>query len=364
MRIESIEIHNFKAFKNAIIENIGSLGVFLGENGAGKTTLFDIFCFVKDCLTENVSSALQKRGGYDEVHSCNADGDIRLLFKYKSQPKHLLCTYELQIGLDKNKNPIINKERLSDIINFSKGKGEVKKEKLSLAAPDILAIKSLGQMAKFKPVVEFRKFLENWFIADFQIDKMRFAQEISPNEKLSRSGDNIANVTQYLYNQHRDKFNLILKKIQDRIPGVKKVEAKATEDGNILLKFHDGKFKDPFSAKYVSDGTIKMFAYLVMLADPKPHKLLCIEEPENQLYPNLLEILVEEFREYSSKGSQVLISSHSPDLVNALEPQELFMLKKENGYSEIKSVIKNKQIVELFDSGDKLGYLWKQGLLG
>jgi predicted ATPase len=73
---------------------------------------------------------------------------------------------------------------------------------------------------------------------------------------------------------------------------------------------------------------------------------------------------VEEFREYSSKGSQVLISSHSPDLVNALEPQELFMLKKENGYSEIKSVVKNKQIVELFDSGDKLGYLWKQGLLG
>jgi len=365
MRIEAIEINNFKAFQKAKIESIGALGVFLGENGTGKTTLFDVFDFVKDCLAENVSSALHKRGGYDEVHSRNANGDIRFLFKYRPQPKLPLCTYELQIGLDKNKNPVINREKLRDIINFSKGKGEAKGEKFSLAAPDILAIKSLGQMAKFKPAVEFRKFLEDWFIADFQIDKMRFSQEASFSERLDRSGNNIANITQYLYNQHRDKFNSILKKIQHRIPGIKKIEAKTTEDGNILLKFHDGRFVDPFSAKYVSDGTIKMFAYLIMLANPKPHKLLCIEEPENQLYPHLLEVLVEDFREYANAGGQVLISSHSPDLVNALEPQELFILEKQtSGYSEIKPVAKSKQIVAFFNAGDKLGRLWKQKLLG
>jgi len=389
MKIETIEIHNFKAFQNAKIENIGAMGVFLGENGTGKTSLFDVFGFVKDCLTENVRSALQKRGGYSEVCSRKATGDISILFKYKPEPNHPLCTYELQIGLDGNKNPVINKEKLSyrrgagigkpwDFINFSKGKGQAitnegtlkedissaKREKFSLAAFDILAIKSLGQMARFGAVVEFRKFLEDWFIADFQIDKMRFAQETSYNESLSRRGDNIANVAQYLYDQHKIKFNSILKKMQERIPGMKKVEAKTTEDGNILLKFHDGRFTDPFSVKYVSDGTIKMFAYLVMLADPKPHKLLCIEEPENQLYPHLLEILVEEFRGYTNFGGQVLISSHSPDFVNALEPNELFILKKQkNGYSEIKSISENKNVVKMYEAGDKLGYLWKQCLL-
>ena len=368
MRIETIEIHNFKAFQNAKIESLGAIGVFLGENGAGKTTLFDVFSFVKDCLTENVSSALQKRGGYDEVHSRKADGDIRIIFKYKSKPKGMLCTYELQIGLDGKKNPVINKEKLGNFINFSKGKGQAvngtKKEKFSLAAPNILAIKSLGQMAGFGAVVEFRKFLEDWFVADFQIDKMRFAQGKLSSESLNRSGDNIANVAQYLYNRHRDKFNSILKKMQERIPGIKKVEAKTTEDGNILLKFHDGVFADPFSAKYVSDGTIKIFAYLVMLADPKPHKLLCIEEPENQLYPHLLEILAEEFREYAISGGQVFISSHSPDFVNAFEPNELFILKKQkSGYSEIKAISENKQVIKLYEAGDKLGYLWKQGLL-
>lgn len=56
--------------------------------------------------------------------------------------------------------------------------------------------------------------------------------------------------------------------------------------------FQDGSFKTPFLDRYVSDGTIKMFAYLVLLYDPRPHPLLCVEEPENQLYPKLMAIVV------------------------------------------------------------------------
>jgi predicted ATPase len=151
--------------------------------------------------------------------------------------------------------------------------------------------------------------------------------------------------------------------MKKRIPGVTKIEAKTNEEGGILLKFQDGHFKDPFASRYVSDGTIKMFAYLVMLADPNPHMLLCIEEPENQLYPRLLEILAEEFKEYAAVGGQVFISTHSPDLVNALEPGELFFIKKQDsGYSEIKSIGENDLISRLYSAGDKLGYLWKEGL--
>ena len=388
MKIETIEIHNFKVFQNVTLKNIGSMEVFLGENGAGKTTFFDVFGFMKACLTENVRSALQSRGGYNEVHSRDAEGDIQLIFKYRLSYDKPLCTYELHIGIDRRKSPVIKRERLSyrrgsggkpwNFIDFSLGRGEAitnegalkehiedaDREVFNLAAPDILAIKSLGQMQKFGAAVEFRKFLEDWFVSDFQIDKMRSTQDIAYNESLNRKGDNIANVAQYLLDQHPASFNKILAKMQDRIPGVAKVEAKTTEEGNILLRFKDGRFKDPFASKYVSDGTIKMFAYLVMLADPNPHKLLCIEEPENQLYPRLLEILAEEFREYASKDGQVFISTHSPDFVNALEPKELFFIKKqENGYSQIKSVADDIQIVNLFNEGDKLGYLWKEGLL-
>lgn len=146
-----------------------------------------------------------------------------------------------------------------------------------------------------------------------------------------------------------------------RVPGITQVEAKTTEEGRVLLKFQDGAFEDPFLARYVSDGTIKMLAYLTLLYDPNPHPLLCVEEPENQLYHRLLAELAEEFRAYSERGGQVFVSTHSPDFLNATKLEEVFWLVKENGYTTIKRASNDAQIKAYMDDGDQMGYLWKQG---
>ncbi|MCL2832198.1 MAG: AAA family ATPase [Treponema sp.] len=389
MKIINIHIENYKTLQNVDIKNIGQLAVFLGENGSGKSTFFDVFGFMKQCLTENIRSALQARGGYDEVHTRETMGDICLSFQYKTFDTSPFYTYELRLNTDTKNTPIIVKEQLIievtrekqvstvKIIDFSQGVGEAiandnaefknildtKHEKFTLDSPDILAIKTFGQIKHFTAVVDFRKFIEDWFVSDFHIYAARQTQDISYIEQLSRSGDNLANVTQFLHDKHPDKFKGILQKMREKIPGISNVESKQTEEGQIFLRFSDGKFKNPFSARFVSDGTIKMFAYLVMLADPNPHKLLCIEEPENQLYPHLLEILAEEFREYSFSGGQVFISTHSPNFVNAIEPEELFIIKKQNGVSDIVAALNDKNIVSLYQNGDKLGELWQEGLL-
>ena len=385
MKLETMEIHNFKVFQNMKLENIGSMGVFLGENGAGKTTFFDIFDFMKACLTENVRSALQARGGYNEVHSRDTEGDIQLIFTYRALPDKPLCTYLLQIGLNFLKEPIVNYEALytdeagkrrfifSRRTEFIKCNQWEEEEQFNIArncfdfrmsGDQFLALNLIGQMTEYQAAVEFRKYVEDWFVSDFQIDRMRTNQDIVYDESLNRKGDNIANVAQYLFDKHPDIFEIILKKMQDRIPGVTKVEAKTTEDGRILLRFQDDHFKDPFASKYVSDGTMKMFAYLVMLADINPHKLLCIEEPENQLYPALLGILAEEFREYTFSGGQVFISTHSPDFVDSVELDELFIIKKQNGFSKILAVSNNENVASLYQQGDdRLGVLWQEGLL-
>ena len=389
MKIENIRIENYKALQNVEIKNIGQLAVFLGENGVGKSTLFDVFGFMKQCLTENVRSALQARGGYNEVHTRDTDGNIVIIFQYRIEENSPLCTYELQISLDEKKNPVVEREVLRyrrtgmeygspwKFIDFSRGEGEAItnegaemqniqdaiREKFILDSPDILAIKSLGQMRRFSAAVEFRRLIEDWFISDFQINAARQTQDISYVEQLNRNGDNLANVTQFLRDKHPDRYERIIQKMKTKIPGVSNVESKSSEDGRILLRFSDGKFKDPFSARFVSDGTIKMFAYMVMLADPSPHKLLCIEEPENQLYPHLLGILAEEFREYSFSGGQVFISTHSPDFINAVEPEELFIIKKQDGLSKVVAVSDDENIASLYKHGDKLGALWQEGLL-
>ena len=111
----------------------------------------------------------------------------------------------------------------------------------------------------------------------------------------------------------------------------------------------------------LSDGTIKMFAYLVLLHDPKPHPLICVAEPENQLYPKLLAELAEEFRDYARRGGQVFVSTHSPDFLNATELDEVFWLVKKDGYTAIQRAADDAQVADYMRAGDQIGYLWKQG---
>lgn len=394
MKIEKLKIKNFKVYQDTEIRDLPSLCVFLGANGFGKSTLFDVFGFLSDCLKSNVKIALNKRGGFKEVCSRNGAGPIEFEIKFRNPSidgkKQPLITYELAIDLINGLNvPIITKEILSyrrgqygkpfRFLEFENGKGfaiineeeyeieiqefKEKREEQILDAPDILALKGLGQFQKFKAISAFRRLLENWFVSNLQIQAAQNLEDTGLSEHLSTTGNNLAQVTKYIFENHPDVFKNILQKMQERVPGIEKVEASETEDGRIVLKFRDGSFKDPFISRFVSDGTIKMFAYLILLNDPNPHPLLCIEEPENYLYPELLEELAEEFREYAEKGGQVFVSTHSPDFVNAIDIKELFWLQKKEGQTIINKASENELIKSMFDAGEPLGALWKQGYM-
>jgi predicted ATPase len=249
-------------------------------------------------------------------------------------------------------------------VDYGTPAAEMMRENQRLDSPDILAIKGLGQFEKFKVVSSFRKLIEGWHLSDFHIQDARPSQEAGYAEHLSPEGGNLPLVTQYIYARHRAIFNDILERMKQRVPGVSNVEAQETVDGRLVLRFQDGAFKDPFLARFVSDGTIKMFAYLVLLHDPSPHPLLCIEEPENQLYPTLLAELVEEFVGYARRGGQVMVSTHSPDLLDAVSLEDVFWLEKQQGFSVVKRASDDPQIKALIEAGDSLGALWKQGLFG
>ena len=181
-------------------------------------------------------------------------------------------------------------------------------------------------------------------------------------EHLSARGDNVAQVAQYLYENHRPEFDEVLEAMRSRVPGITDVEARPTEDGRLVLRFQDGSFRDPFIARYVSDGTIRMFAYLVLLYDPKPHPLLAVEEPENQLYPSLLGELVEEFRDYARRGGQVFVSTHSPDFLSEANLDEIYWLEKAGGFSQVHRASASEHPRGLIEAGDRPGELWRQRL--
>lgn len=389
MQIESIIIKNYRLFRDARLESIPRLCVLVGANGTGKSTLFDVFSFLKDALSMNVNKALSKRGGYREVASrgfAREPIELTLQFRLEITGRERLVTYALKIAPGKDGRPVVEREVLRykrgaygapfRFLDFSRGKGyaitneedfskkdeDLTREEQELDAPDILAIKGLGQFERFKAASAFRLMIENWHISDFHVSDARPSQEDGFAEHLSTRGDNLPLVANFLYEHHSDRFERVLDAMKRRVPGVSIVEPKQTEDGRLVLRFQDGSFKDPFIARYVSDGTIKMFAYLVLLNDPKPYPLLAIEEPENQLYPELLPELAEEFRDYAERGGQVFISTHSPDFLNALVLSEIYCLRKEQGFTTITRASDSENLRALYDAGDLPGYLWKQGL--
>jgi predicted ATPase len=398
MKIESLELNNFKAFKNAKMDNISRFCVIVGANGTGKSTIFSVFSFLHEAMIGDVSTALNQLGGlrgFQDVRSRGSEDPIKITIKFRS-PKvknksgsNPLITYILEIDeRPTTGQAFIKQETLQyrrgrkgqpwKFLDFSKGSGnavtneleqvnddtELVRETQKLKSDDILAIKGLAQFEKFPAVVALGALIEKWHISDLHIDKARPEKEVSYAEHLSQEGDNLSIVIQYLYKNYRPNFNKIIDTLKDRIPGLSQIESKVTEEGRVLLKFQDGAFEDPFLARNVSDGTIKMLAYLVLLHDPNPHPLLCIEEPENQLYHSLLEELAEEFREYANRGEQVFVSTHSPDFLNAVNLDEVFWLEKQEGYTSIVKASEDSQIAEYMKNGDKMGYLWKQGFFG
>ncbi|WP_129140348.1 AAA family ATPase [Modicisalibacter coralii] len=391
MRIESIRICNFKGFQNTAMTDIPRFCVIVGANGSGKSTLFDVFGFLKDCLTYNVRHALQARGGFKEVLSRGANADDCISFEIKFRMEiagiERLITYLLEIGLDA-RQPTVKREVLRykrgrygspyhfldfeggsgyAIINeedFDKQNEQLEREQQNVGK-DVLAIKGLGQFERFRAASAFRQLIENWHVSDFHINLARGSKEsIGDFEHLSVSGDNLQLVARNIYENYSEIFQQIVEAMKHRVPGVRDVEPVLMQDGRLILNFQDGSFRDPFIDRYVSDGTIKMFAYLVLLYDPEPHPLLCIEEPENQLYPTLLWELAEEFRGYAERGGQVFVSTHSPDFLNAVQVDEIYWLIKEQGCTQIRRASEDAQLVAFADEGDQMGYLWKEGLFG
>ena len=396
MRLRSVRVRNYKALRDIEMRDIPGFAVLVGANGSGKTTFIDVFNFLRDCLRENVRDALRKRGGFGQVISRGYENqsifvELKIELDFATGAKKRIVTYSLEIG-EENKRPLVLREILSwkrgshgqpfRFIDFKKGEGEaiaesfdafdsdvaevnLKREYQALDSPDILALKGLGQFKRFDAASQLRELIEGWTVNDLHIEDARGEPDAAPAEHLSPSGDNIALYAQFLKEYHSEIYGGLVRRMAERVPGIAEVSAEDTGDGRVALRFRDDAFERSFIARAVSDGTIKMFAYLALLSDPHPHPLLCVEEPENQLYPSLLEVLAEEFGVYADRRKglgQVFVTTHSPDFLNAVPLESIFWLEKISGYSTLHRA-KNDEILRNYtDEGELPGWLWRQNL--
>ena len=378
-RIESLKVQNYRALHNLELKNLTPLTVFLGPNGSGKSTIFDVFAFLSECFTESLRKAWDRRGRFRELRTRDTEGCIIIELKYKETSKSPLITYHLAIG-EENNRPFIAEEWLQwrrgqsgqpfRFLDFKKGEGQVisgespdeESERITekLESSEFLAVNTLGQFAKHPRVSALRRFITDWYLSYLTAERTRSLTEAGAQERLSATGDNLPNVIQYLKEQHPQRLEEILKTLSVRIPRLEKVEASIMQDGRLLLEIKDAPFSHPILAKFASDGTLKLLAYLIVLFDPIPPQVVGIEEPENHLHPRLLPQLAEECRA-ASANTQLMVTTHSPFFVDSLKPEELWVLyRDEKGFTQAKRTADMKGVKQFMDQGALLGSLWME----
>lgn len=395
--IEGFRVQNYRALKDITIGKLWNqqkapaltpLVAVIGKNGVGKSTLFDAFGFLSDCLAIGVEEAcdLKQRGGFDRLVSSGESGPIHFDIYYRESPGDRPITYELSISRDRSGRPYVAEERLRQRRKGQKwgrplsflllksgegqawaGEGSFEGEesgqvRVELTDQRKLGVATLGTLKAHPRIAKFRKFLESWYLSYFTPDAARSLPMAGPQKHLNMHGDNLGNVVQFMEREHKSRFQLILNQIASKIPGVNKIDTKKTDDGRLLLRFNDRGFQDPFFAQQMSDGTLKMFAYMLLLEDPDPAPFICIEEPENGLYHKLLETLAVEFRAHATgrrNAPQIFVTTHQPYFVDALSPDETWVLEKgPDGFSTIRQASADATVQSLVKEGLPLGSLW------
>lgn len=409
-RIEGFRVKNFKVLKNVMLgrqwnqldnQPLTPMTAVIGKNGVGKSALFDAFGFLADALKSGVEEACDARGrgGFEKLRTQGQTGPIEFEVYYKEHENAWPINYEIAIGADKFGRPYVWREKMQESrknnpslyflflleglglvwkgseavgqVDETEGfdvspmlkerKGPTDAEFVELEDRRKLGIATLGALKQHPRISAFRRFIEGWYLSYFTPDAARSLPLAGPQDRLNIHGDNLGNVVQFMEREHPERFQAILKNIAGKIPGIDKIDTERTSDGRLLLRFNDKGFQDPFYAQQVSDGTLKVFAYLLLLEDPSPPPFLCIEEPENGLYHKLLETLANEFREHADTpgGSQVFITTHQPYLVNALEPDEVWILEKgDDGFSTIRRASEDPIVNNMVAEGLPLGNLW------
>lgn len=399
--IEGFRVRNYRALRDVTLgklstdqhgEPLTPFTVVIGKNGVGKSTLFDAFGFVADCLSTDVETACdaKQRGGFERMRTLGTDEPMRFEIYYREAKGERPITYELAINLDHTGRPFVESEVLrqrrkgqkhgrpfpflrlqygvgkvwagEEAVETASGEEDRSQEDVELTDLRQLGIGTLGTLKEHPRIKRFRDFLKGWYLSYFHPDAARSIPSAGAQRHLNVHGDNIGNVVQYMEREHKERFRTILARIASKIPGVRSITTTVTADKRVLLQFNDGAFADPFYAGQMSDGTLKIFAYLLLMEDPDPPPFICIEEPENGLYHRLLESLASELRRHATgkkNAPQIFVTTHQPYFVDALSPTEVWILEKtDDGYSTIRRTSDIEVVRNLVAEGLPLGGLW------
>jgi predicted ATPase len=158
----------------------------------------------------------------------------------------------------------------------------------------------------------------------------------TPNPELGRHGANLPAFVAQLRKSNPELWEQVLQMMRRLVPGLEDIRTEFTPDRRLTLQFVEKDAGRPWSTDEVSDGTIQSLALFVALFDPRS-ELVVVEEPENSVHPWIVRNFVDACRSATQK--QVLVTTHSPALINYLRPDEIAVLWRHGGETTLKQLV-------------------------
>jgi len=332
MKIDSINIKNYKSLVDIKINKPNPFTVFVGPNASGKSNILEAIEFI----TFNESNKMPNKtfvefGGFTEIINKNEfqnNSDIKMNFQIELENDEK--PLKLSMQFDKNGRFFPNYE----ILDYDK---------------------MMEMILKEKPILQMHfRIVQRLFINNYIIDRQKYQD----NQKLDFYASNLEKVLKRLLKE-KDEKDEIIEWLQLFIPEFENIEVSTNElSGDDSLLIYEKHTKKPFPKNLLSDGTFNILALLTAVYQSDKPQFLCIEEPENGLNPQVIKELVGFFREAcEEKGHYIWLTTHSQTLVSELQPEEVIIVDKKNGETKI------KQFKNLNLHGLKMDEAWLSNVL-
>jgi predicted ATPase len=399
--LDQIHIRNYKSLRDVTLD-LRAFNVLIGPNNAGKSNVFDCLQFLSDLARYQQGEPVHSRGGFSSIvwngeiknsigieisgHEPSfpdQDGD-RYRFKYEMYlaggPTHFQISSE--------------QFRVQDVLSEAGPMSSVEKD-LSAARPGArfllefpveqyqvrvndpsgkkiwenrppsslsLCLASFDDPARFPWLGGFALQVKNWAFYNFVPSLMENALQVRKDLRLLERGENFGAVLHSHRAEFGSNFREIEEWLQRAMPEISELLSGLTEQGQTYAQIKEKGLKVRIPSWAMSDGTVRFLAHLLVAFGASPPPLVCFEEPENYIHPHLLELLAHVLKKASTR-SQILLTTHSPYLLNFLEPEDIIIVEKRQAATEASRPEYPGAIKEALKTLG-LGEMWYAGSLG
>jgi len=376
--IGRLTVKNYKSLEDVTLE-LRPLNVFVGPNNAGKSNILDCLEFLYDFVIHG-AGAVEGRGGFPllvwggdlkrpisielegQISTDSGPKNYNYFVELAGGPTHFTLAKEIfAIKTDREERKLLEFPSVHSEARIwgddgthigSAGRGELKGSFLR-SWPDLSRIPTLNS---------FFTEISHWAFYNLVPSRMRMPLQVRKDLRLQSEGENLASVLNSLQVEHTSNFRRIEEMLRAAVPELKELLTALTEQGQTYVKVRESGLSLQIPAWAMSDGTLRLLAYLAVIYSPSPPPLACFEEPENYIHPHLLK-LIAELLEAASNRTQILVTTHSPYLLDFFEAEDLVIVEKKEGKTQTKRVADQAGVKEALKTLG-LGELWYSGSLG